>query len=166
VNDLNEISAADQADAFVQHDSFPGLFHVTTRSPITRHTGGWELMVRPQVHRHTRHQSKQPNEDLTMPTLSNELRRRLISQFGATSFEGKSELVAELLREIALEIDTPHLDPNGYDKTYTEGYNKGDYSKANYSRYDKTNAPYEEIMRVILPELERLVVEKLREQQK
>lgn len=99
-----------------------------------------------------------------MPTLNSEFKRRLLAQFGTTNIEAKSELVAELLREIALEIENPRLDPNGYDKTYTEGYNKGDYSKANYSKYDKTNAPYEEIMNVILPELERLVVEKLREQ--
>lgn len=100
-----------------------------------------------------------------MSSMNEELRRRLVARFGPSiNLESNSSVIRELLDEIDF------LNPNivaddQYDRTYTEGYNKEDYSKGSYSRYDKTNDEWDESIRErIQPELDKLVVEGLRSQ--
>ena len=70
-----------------------------------------------------------------------ELRERLVAKFGTSiSLAAESPALAELLDEI--DVLSPHPramdDDDGYDKFYTEGYNKEDYSRSAYTKYDKT----------------------------
>jgi hypothetical protein len=98
------------------------------------------------------------------------LRRSLVAKFGtAINFESEPGVLTEILNEIANE----RINLGGrfggtnaaYDRTYTEGYNKEDYSKAEYNKYDKTNN-IENITREaileIRPELDKLVLERIR----
>jgi hypothetical protein len=69
-----------------------------------------------------------------------------------------------LLHDILTELG--HLDPigplAGYDKTYTEGYNKEDYSRGDYHRYDRTVDVYNDRIHEIQPEIDKLILERLK----
>jgi hypothetical protein len=109
---------------------------------------------------------------MTMPTLDESLRRRLIAKFGTTvNLESQSAVVSEMLHELATELRLPSGGLGGvdsYDKTYSEGYNKEDYSRGRYSRYDRTDGGiyediYDDLITAIRPELDKLVVARLRD---
>lgn len=72
-----------------------------------------------------------------------ELRERLIAKFGTSiSLAAESPALAELLDEIDVLSPVPRTraeEDDGYQKHYVEGYNKVDYSRVNYSKYDKTD---------------------------
>jgi hypothetical protein len=107
-----------------------------------------------------------------MPILNEDLRRRLIAKYGTgVNLEANSQVVSDLLKELASGIgDQAILDPGtvmAYDKTYTEGYNKEDYSRGSYQRYDRTDGGifedmYEDVLSNIRPELDKMIIEKLR----
>jgi hypothetical protein len=111
-----------------------------------------------------------------MPSLDDDLRKRLIAKFGTSvNLEAGTPVVRELLAEIAAELAEGDNPPSpNYNKSYTEGYNKEGYMRADYNRYDKTYEKTELIGYVdpqilvaeLGPELERLIssilVERLR----
>lgn len=102
-----------------------------------------------------------------MPTINENLRKRLIAKYGTElNLESRDDLLNELIKEISAEAFIPIGLKDGYDKHYTEGYNKMDYSKSDYSRYDKTNDFDFDIMKEVIsdirPELQKLLLEKIR----
>jgi hypothetical protein len=110
-------------------------------------------------------------EEGVMPTLDETLRRRLIAKYGTSvDLQSQSGVVSEVLRDVADQIQADALDLavlQKYDKTYTEGYNREGYSRANYTRYDRTDGDmyikiFEEVIADVRPELDKLVIEKLR----
>ena len=110
-----------------------------------------------------------------MPILSEDLRRRLVAKYGTgVNLEANSQVVSDLLKELASGIGDVAIDPGtvmAYDKTYTEGYNKEDYSRGSYQRYDRTDGGifediYENVVSEIRPELDKLIIDKLRVSEK
>jgi hypothetical protein len=107
-----------------------------------------------------------------MPILSEDLRRRLVAKYGTdVNLEASSQVVSDLLRELASGLGEKVVFEPGaveaYDKTYTEGYNKEDYSRSSYIKYDRTDGGiyediFENVFAEIRPELDKLIVEKLR----
>lgn len=97
-----------------------------------------------------------------------DVRRRLLARFGPSiDLETNPELVNEIVAEIAREEPFGSINLASYDKTYTEGYNKEDYSRSAYTRYDRTDDGHiweEGQNALVLPELDRLVVDRLRQQ--
>ena len=93
--------------------------------------------------------------------MDKDVQRRLIAKFGTNIDLENPDLIGRLMAEINRD---PVFDEKNYDKTYTEGYNKEGYDKANYSKYDKTAHEFERsIKEVISPELDRYIVDSLRE---
>jgi hypothetical protein len=111
-----------------------------------------------------------------MPILSEDLRRRLVAKYGTgVNLEASSQVVSDLLKDLASGFAGKVVfDPGSvmaYDKTYTEGYNKEDYSRSSYQRYDRTDGGiyediFEKVFAEIRPELDKLVIDKLRVSQR
>lgn len=105
-----------------------------------------------------------------MPILNEELRRRLVAKYGTNvNLDTSSRAVSALLKELAADLlaDPIGEAAAGYQKTYTEGYNREGYSRADYTRYDRTDGSiyedlFDDLMTQIRPELDKLIVEKLR----
>jgi hypothetical protein len=111
-----------------------------------------------------------------MPTLDQALLRRLALKYGPTiNLESDSEVLTEILRQLAAEepaAEEPKpgepteklVDLPSYDKTYTEGYNKENYSRSDYHRYDRTvsGAGLNDEGLNIVPDADVTIVDRLR----
>ncbi|HEX8451600.1 MAG TPA: hypothetical protein VF647_05865 [Longimicrobium sp.] len=105
-----------------------------------------------------------------MPTIDSSLRQRLVAKYGTSvNLEAGSPVASDILRDLVHELsaDDSESEEAGYDKSYVEGYNRQDYTRTNYSRYDRTDdtvaeAGGEQIGAEIRPELDRLIIERLR----
>src|SRR4051794_16392999 len=116
-----------------------------------------------------------------MPTLNEALRRRLVAKYGTNvNLEARSDVVADLLRNIADQLHVSAVQtseyskskPSSYSRTYQQGYNKENYSRSEYSKYCKTSAggssaeSFARLVAEIRPELDKLIIEKLRAEKK
>jgi hypothetical protein len=102
---------------------------------------------------------------MRMPTFDERLCAAIISKYGTkVDLAADTELLKDVISEIQREgsVHFPTGDDQNYDKTYTESYNKEDYSKANYSRYDKTadGDLWDDIKKLVNPEVQRLIIER------
>lgn len=104
-----------------------------------------------------------------MSQLNDHIVKNLIEKYGPKiRLESKKPAIAEVLKEIGTELSKkdPKLECASYNKTYTEGYIKEDYDKADYVKYEKTYVKTDEEQiknqSKIDKEADQLIIEKIR----
>lgn len=101
-----------------------------------------------------------------MSALDDFVLQRLRSRFGdEIDLTSDSPVVSAILAEIgSFAGGLPPL--AGYDKTYTEGYNKIDYSRGDYHRYDRTVDIADDRIRRMQPAINKLIIDRMKEHTK
>lgn len=99
-----------------------------------------------------------------MPALDPSLLKKIMEKYGnKIDLEANSGILGDIVREVNGAIK---FDPGivaGYDKTYSEGYNKEDYSRADYHRYDRTVDDFSKIREIYKdPVVDKILLDRLR----